>query len=1042
MSNELKKVEILLKQVEGDGVYSKDGIHSPEDAVRAMAEVMSELDREEVCVINVDTAGHPINFNVVSIGDLNTSLLSVRNVFKTAILANAASILIMHNHPSSNPEMSKDDKLVTKKLMYASTFMDIPVLDHIIVGGRTGECYSMRAHAPELFDTTMYGNGLKKVADGGASVFAGEVKEDTFLYQTEAPTQYGIYQIAEGGKGKPYQFMGTSFVKEQGLHISGQDYNLVYSGVAEPGTTLDLLYEKFNVNHPKDFTGHSLSVSDVILWKDSSGAKAYYVDSFGFTELPDFIQQREQAMNQEQNQGKKTRAEAVKEITDKLEQGVSELFDSEKYKEYLNTMAKFHSYSFNNTLLIAMQKPDATLVASYNSWQKNFHRNVKKGEKGIRIFAPSPYKRKEEQEVKNPFTGMPLVDEKGSVHTEEVEKTVMGFRAVSVFDVSQTVGEPLPQIGADELLQSVEDYSLFMEALQQVSPAGITFENIESQAKGYYDLGAGKIVIQSDMSESQTLKTLVHEIAHSLLHGKDRLPMREGDGNLNRSTKEVEAESVAYTFCKHFGIDTSDYSFSYLAGWSSGKEMKELRQSMETIRRTASKLISDVESKVHELRKERSAKQEEMLMIGNQIREKLQTNVTTQKVIAEFKEITEKQFHPLDGMSASGVENVICEYVSEKLKEKGLDVTIVDVAIIGSRCRGVEGKHSDLDVVLEYKGDMREDDLFQLLHEDSFQLDGVVVDINPITEGKSGTLASYLPKAQEYMDKQLAFSIADRFISIQETEGGYDYSIMNRNFEEIDGGVYDNPVITIHAALEDIVDDLKRNPDTNGAKGKITPESELVGINYEELMEMVEAKNKPKPVVTFTVAECGEFHQMGASLDDLGTMEEALEKWEGMKNSPLNGIPALGIRVHHPGQEEYTDEQIDLVGGRFIDVGILEYIPSMTKEPFVMEKVAEMIAKMPDYTVRGEVPIELSVQMMLRQLDSEGTVFSEEERNLIVDYGLQLGDMERTRDLAEHIYAQEKFGNQDVALAMIDAREEMRADMRKTNYCKRSGTKF
>ena len=1046
MSNELKRVDVLLKQVDGEGVYSKERIHTPEDAVRIMADVMSELDREEVCVINVDAAGHPINYNIVCIGDLNASLLSVRNTFKTAIMSNAASILILHNHPSSNVEMSRADKDVTEKLMYASVFMDIPILDHIIVGGRTGECYSMRSNMPELFDPKEYNKGLRQISDGGAGIFEKEVREDTLFYLPEGKVQYGIYQIADGSHGDKYRFMGMDFIREQGLQVSGQDYDLVYSGIAEPNWTLDSLYEKFNLNHPKDYTGHSLSVSDVILWKDGSGVKAYYVDSFGFAELPNFIQQREEKIkldyenNQDEQSGKqenepkkKTRIEAVREITEKLEQGMSELFESERYKEYLNTMSRFHHYSFNNTLLIAMQKPDATLVASYNSWQKNFERNVRKGEKGIRIFAPSPYKIREEQEMKNPITGQPLLDAEGAVKTEEIEKTVTGFRAVSVFDVSQTNGKPLPEIGAEELLQSVEDYPVFMEALQDISPVTVELQNIGNDTKGYFDTELQKIVIQSNMSEGQTIKTLVHEIAHSMLHDKSGSIVQDlnTENRKSRSAKEVEAESVAYTVCQHFGIDTSDYSFGYVASWSSGRDTKELRESMEIIRRTASKLIDDVEKKVHELRQQHSMSEKRMLEVRKQVNGNLRTDEGDEKIVNDFKEVTEKRFNAIDGMKASRIEDVVKEYIIGKLNGHGLKVEVLGLAIIGSRSRGIERLSSDLDVVVEYKGDIREDDLFQILHEDHFHIAEVKVDINPITEDKTGTLASYLLKAQEYMNRELAFLIADRYITIHEVEDGYDYSILDKNFNEINGGIYDNPVVTIHAALEDIVDDLKQNPDTNGAKGKITAESEPVAVNYEEIMEKLEKKNEPERNVTYTVAECGEFHQMGAYYDNITTVDEALEKWKNMKKSPLNAIPALGIRIHTSGQEEYTDEQIDLVSGKVIDLSMLEYTPSIIKESNAIEKIAELIEKLPEYQLIGHIPTELSTQMILVHLDLEKKVFSDDERNLIKEYGFKIGDVDKTRELAEHIYVQEVYGNKDVALAMIDAREEMEKEQKK-----------
>ena len=308
----------------------------------------------------------------------------------------------------------------------------------------------------------------------------------------------------------------------------------------------------------------------------------------------------------------KKQNDSVKEITDKLEQGLKELFDSEKFKAYLNTMSKFHNYSFNNTLLIAMQKPDATLVAGFQSWQKNFERHVNKGEKGIKIMAPSPYKKKQEMEVIDQKTGRPVLGDDGKPKTEEVEITIPAFRPVTVFDVSQTSGKEIPTLGADELKFSVEGFEDFMKAMERVAPVPIEYMDISSGAKGYFSPSEQMIAIQKDMGESQTVKTAVHETAHSLLHDKDNVRVEgiEAGDKKTRSTKEVEAESVAYTVCQHFGIDTSDYSFAYVAGWSSGKEMPELKESMDTIRKTASQLITGIEDALKEIKLEREQSQE------------------------------------------------------------------------------------------------------------------------------------------------------------------------------------------------------------------------------------------------------------------------------------------------------------------------------------------------------------------------------------------------------------------------------------------------
>ena len=358
-------------------------------------------------------------------------------------------------------------------------------------------------------------------------------------------------------------------------------------------------------------------------------------------------------------------AQQVREITDKLEQGIKELFESERFKEYLRTMSKFYHYSFSNTLLIAMQKPEATYVAGYTSWQRNFDRQVMKGEKGIKILAPAPYKAKEEREKIDPSTQKPVLDADGKPVTETVEVMRPAFKVVSVFDISQTDGKELPDIIVDELSGSVENYAAFFEALKQESPVPIAFEDIPGGAKGYFSPVENRIAIQEGMSEIQTIKTAIHEIAHAKLHSIDRpepeptwkivmisdggtkrdflsgfaseteaneAAEREGwrfvDENRfewrleveedtsavqemrkDRHTKEVEAESVAYTVCQRYGIETSDYSFGYIAGWSSDKETKELKGSLETIRKTAAEMIDSIDAKLKVLLAEKTHEQ-------------------------------------------------------------------------------------------------------------------------------------------------------------------------------------------------------------------------------------------------------------------------------------------------------------------------------------------------------------------------------------------------------------------------------------------------
>lgn len=303
-------------------------------------------------------------------------------------------------------------------------------------------------------------------------------------------------------------------------------------------------------------------------------------------------------------------AEKMKEITDRLEQGIQDLFESDRFKEYLQVMSKFHNYSFNNTLLIAMQKPDATLIAGYNSWKNLFGRQVTRGAKGIKVIAPSPYKVKKEVDKIDPKTQKPVTDKNGKTVKEETEITVPAFKVVSVFDVSQTEGKELPSIGVDELTGDVAQYADFFKATEQASPAPVGFEKIESGAKGYYSQTEKRIAINEGMSELQNLKTLIHEIAHAKLHDIDlNAPAKEQADRPDRRTREVQAESIAYAVCQHYGLDTSDYSFSYVATWSSGRELSELKASLETIRSTASELIKDIDKNFAELTKDREQAQ-------------------------------------------------------------------------------------------------------------------------------------------------------------------------------------------------------------------------------------------------------------------------------------------------------------------------------------------------------------------------------------------------------------------------------------------------
>lgn len=329
------------------------------------------------------------------------------------------------------------------------------------------------------------------------------------------------------------------------------------------------------------------------------------------------------------------RADQLKEITERLKQGVKDIFTSEMYTKYLLTMSKFHNYSFNNTLLIAMQRPDATLVAGYNAWKNKFNRYVKKGEKGIQIIAPAPVKEREEREKIDKDTGLTVLNESGEPEIEVVERVIPRFRVTTVFDYAQTDGEPLPTLEVNELTARVKDYTLLKEAIEQVSPVLIRFGEIEGNAKGYYSHMDKEICVRADMGESQTIKTMIHEVAHAMLHDSDQMKQRGEEKD--QLTKETEAESIAFTVCSALGIDTSGYSFPYVASWASGKELKELKDSMDTIRLTAADFLEKLETAVAERSVERmTAMEYAEKLIADKERDKTVFDNSQRNLIVNF----------------------------------------------------------------------------------------------------------------------------------------------------------------------------------------------------------------------------------------------------------------------------------------------------------------------------------------------------------------------------------------------------------------------
>ena len=482
-----KLEQVAIRMVEQPPLYSKEPMNNPDAVIRVMNEFLSQMDRELFCIVNLQADLTPINMNIVSVGSLNEALINPREIFKSAILSNAHSMMLIHNHPSGNLTPSTSDIQTTARMQELGELMGISLVDHIITG-RNGNYYSFRDK--------------------------GEFPNNRIRFSTRV-----------------------------------EDIDLTKGMVTEATAP----YEEVTDTKEKD------NIRDI--------------STVQTTTIPLPVQGKD-----------------IDSIMQSLESGVEKLFTSNRYQEYLKTMAKFHNYSFNNTLLIAMQRPDATLVTSYKNWQ-SMGRQVMKGEKGITIIAPAPYKKMKEKEVLDE-NQRPIMGNDGKPKTEKVEVTVPHFKAVTVFDIAQTSGEPIQTLAPELLTAAVQDFDSFMQAIQKISPVPIRFDEIDGNANGYYHNADKEIVIKKGLSESQTLKTTIHETAHAKLHDKE---IMESLGvEKDRLTKEVEAESVAYCVCSSFGLDTSDYSFPYIAGWSSSREMKEMKASMDVIRKTAGEMIDQL----------------------------------------------------------------------------------------------------------------------------------------------------------------------------------------------------------------------------------------------------------------------------------------------------------------------------------------------------------------------------------------------------------------------------------------------------------------
>lgn len=594
--------QVAIRMVEMPPLLSDVPMDGPEAAVKVMADMLKDYDREVIAIVNLQTDGKPINMNVVSMGALDQSIAHPREILKSTILSNASAIMLVHNHPSNKLQPSMDDIATTARIKQLCDLIGVKFLDHIIVGpGKDYYSFHQKQQIP--LSSLKLTNNLKDIELEGFRVAENtavkEEKKTVTLTVAECSEFHNMGEFHENITSVAEAVAKFKEIPPERMH----GIPTIGIRVADPknpedsvemdvliGKRIDLDMLRYVPDIAENWQAQQMIAT---LIHDMPEAQIE-------GEIPENIQKKIDWI-----ESRDKRADELHQITDKLEKGVKDVFQSDKYKQFLNVMAKFPRYSVNNTMLIMMQRPDAQLCQSFTGW-KQMGRYVKKGEKGISILAPAPYKIEREQ-TKLDDKGRPVFDADGEPVKEKVEVTIRAFKVVKTFDLAQTDGKELPMIGPNELVGSIDGYPKLLQALQEVSPVPVSFELIDGGAKGYYNLENKSIVIQDGMSEVQTIKTLLHEMAHQKLHDKDTVPEAK---DITRNGKEVEAESVAYVVCQHYGINTSDYSFSYVAGWSEGKETPELKASLDKIRQTASEFIYQIDQRMEVLMAEKEQVQE------------------------------------------------------------------------------------------------------------------------------------------------------------------------------------------------------------------------------------------------------------------------------------------------------------------------------------------------------------------------------------------------------------------------------------------------
>ena len=594
--------QVAIRMVEMPPLLSDVPMDGPEAAVKVMADMLKDYDREVVAIVNLQTDGKPINMNVVSMGALDQSIAHPREILKSTILSNASAIMLVHNHPSNKLQPSMDDIATTARVKQLCDLIGVKFLDHIIVGpGRDYYSFHQKQQIP--LSSLKLTNNLEDIELEGFRVAENtavkEEKKTVTLTVAECSEFHNMGEFHENITSVAEAVAKFKEIPPERMHgIPAIGIRVADLKNPEDSVEMDVLIGK---RIDLDMLRYVPDIAENWQAQQMIAALIHDMPEAQIEgEIPENIQKKIDWI-----ESRDKRADELHQITDKLEKGVKDVFQSDKYKQFLNVMAKFPRYSVNNTMLIMMQRPDAQLCQSFTGW-KQMGRYVKKGEKGISILAPAPYKIEREQ-TKLDEKGRPVFDADGEPVKEKVEVTIRAFKVVKTFDLSQTDGKELPTIGPSELVGNIEGYPKLLQAIQEISPVPVSFELIDGDAKGFYHLEDKKIVVQDGMSEVQTIKTLLHEMAHEKLHDKDNVPEAK---DISRNGKEVEAESVAYVVCQHYGINTSDYSFSYVAGWSEGKETPELKASLDKIRQTASEFIYQIDQKMEVLMADKDQVQE------------------------------------------------------------------------------------------------------------------------------------------------------------------------------------------------------------------------------------------------------------------------------------------------------------------------------------------------------------------------------------------------------------------------------------------------